>query len=187
MSTPTVEGSPSPHSELPNLLAQCNTIISRLRDWCQVHAHTTPREPLTHLLCCHLDSLTRDYVDYQAAVAGYIALGEQGAVTAGDEATLKSLSVAFKVRLLQTLDLQSFYCKVFDQDRERHGQYAELNARFASDHILGGHGVRGRAFYNEDKLERIGLELVRLIQSSEFDVRRTTSAAAPVDTFTKLR
>ncbi|KAH7133060.1 kinase-like domain-containing protein [Dactylonectria estremocensis] len=157
------------HSPLVGVLKElnrCEDVCRRLDIWTESRPDTN--EPLTSLLFTQVKSVTNELRYLKAEVVKLsLDASQTAALVTGDvvQPQLAQTLISIKSRLFETFELLDFY-----QREERHGQDGALNAVFASMHILNHHGPQdtGRAYYNEDKLYRIGIKLQNLVNEVFF-------------------
>jgi hypothetical protein len=148
------------------MLAQCDEICKRLS--IRSVSHRTD-EPLTVLLQNQLKSLAAEVHDLRSQVTRYCivdhASGLSPAALSGTEDKLLPTELAHALasvtlRIHETIELLDLYKR-----EERSGHDGALNALFASRFILDRSGHRGprRAFYDQDKLLRMGLGLKDIV------------------------
>jgi hypothetical protein len=135
------------------LLDACNDVCQRLgARWA---GHHQDGEPLTGLLHKHTKALEADLHGLKTHISAHRPNAN------ADGSAITELLRTARVRLLELRKLQHFHgCE------EQDGHAGALNVLFARRFILGGiaRPNAARAYYNEDKLIRIGLELKDLLQ-----------------------
>lgn len=138
------------------LLAQCEDTCRRISIRSAVHH---PSEgPLTVLLRQHSKTLEADLHCLTARISQLRPNDSDGSVVSPE--VLQALD-STKRRLFELLDLQNFHSR-----EEQGGHDGALNVLFARRFILTDSACpdTARAYYNEDKLTRIDLELRDLLQ-----------------------
>ncbi len=151
---PSAAGTVSPSLATRQILGQCDDISRRLSIWGEAHH---PRdEPLTVLLRNHTKTLAAEVQSLKALVFGH-------QLADGDNVPTEIVRAvaSIKFRLVESLEIHGFHSR-----EERQGHDGALNALFAARFILSDIAFPGtaRAYYNEDKLTHIGLELKDLVQ-----------------------
>jgi hypothetical protein len=140
-------------------------ICHRLHAWCV--RHPASDAPLTALVHQHIKKLVAQVSSLHDTV---IELDHSSSTSPSDAKLRRDLADT-KVCVLETVELLDFHNRV-----ERCGHDGALNAAFAAAYILDGMraDTTRRSYYNEGKLQRIGLELHDLFR----DVLKQTPSAS---------
>ncbi|KXX73943.1 Serine/threonine-protein kinase H1 [Madurella mycetomatis] len=151
--------------EVLQILNHCDGICENLSAWAR--SRPAADEPLTVLLIAQINHLASNVHSFKTQVATEAAHARTGTpLAAGHDSVVFSPDLSrsltcTKLCLLETIEAVDFYNR-----EERHGHGGALNKLFASKFILNRNEPRhaGRAYYNQDKLLRIGLEIWDLIR-----------------------